>query len=264
MATHHCPHCQKTFLRKKFLEDHLARKTPCQAREAVIPEPEYDCDKCPKVFKHHSSACRHRAQCTGPKKSLAQKLVEAQRTINELSRQIDRGTSSPNVTQIVNNNNSVTNNITNVINVTVKNYGAEQQEYLENLTYPQLKKILKLSPDNETILSMIRFIHKNKDHPENNNVKLDSRDSDVISVYKNSSWNEEKTDRTIYDIICRSRVRFIDVEPQLSTGMTKRKLEALNDYLEKVEDMSNSEDATMYSDEFAFMDLISKVKDVLL
>ena len=160
--------------------------------------------------------------------------------------------------------NSVTNHITNnVITVNVNGYGREDQRFLESMTYPQLKKVLKLSPDNESLLNMIRLIHRNKDHPENNNVKLDSKDSDVIKIFKNRAWNEEKTDPTIYDLICRSRVRFIDVEPQLTTGMAKTKLEALNLYLDKVEDMSNSADSTMYP-EFAFSDLIHKVKDVLV
>lgn len=35
-------------------------------------------------------------------------------------------------------------------------------------------------------------------------------------------------------------------------------------YLEKAEDMANSEDANLYSTEFAFTDLIGKVKDILV
>ena len=256
---HECPRCHKTFERERFFMEHLARKNPCTPEEPLLYI--FTCNKCPKKFKHQSSACRHRATCSGPRKSLAQQLVEARQQIAEL-------TEAPRASYVTNVDNRVThvtdNSVTTVIQVNINGYGSERQEYLESLTYSQLKKILKLSPDNESLLNMIKFIHRNKDHPENVNIKLDSKDSETINVFRNKAWKEEKTEPTIYDLICRSRVRFIDVEPQLTSGMTKTKLESLNDYLDKVEDMSNSEDATMYSNEYAFMDLISKVKDVLV
>jgi len=58
--------------------------------------------------------------------------------------------------------------------ITVDNYGSEDQQLLEALSYAGLKIILKLTPDNETILRMIKFIHVNDDHPENTTVRLGS------------------------------------------------------------------------------------------
>lgn len=63
----------------------------------------------------------------------------------------------------------------------------------------------------------------------------------------------------IYDLICRNRIRFIDVEPQLSTGMHQAKFEALMEYLEKAEDMSNLADAALYT-KLALDDLILSIK----
>ncbi len=73
MPAHVCPRCKKRFVRKKFLLDHLARKTPCTARdEAYQQDPQFPCGKCKRVFMHLSSACRHRAKCQGSKKTAKQ------------------------------------------------------------------------------------------------------------------------------------------------------------------------------------------------
>ena len=147
--------------------------------------------------------------------------------------------------------------------VKINNYGQEDQTTLESMSYSALKKILKLSPDNMSILSMIKFIHANKKQPENRNIKLDNTNCTTIHVFKHGRWTRDRTDSVIYDLICRNRIRFIDVEPQLSTGMPQAKFEALIEYLEKAEDMSNSGDAALYS-ELAFNDLIIAIKKVLV
>ena len=264
-----CDRCHRQFDTRQHLLDHLARKKPCHSRE--LEEYRYNCDKCSKLFKHQSSACRHRVKCAQPtvqqQLTIAQgQIADAQRQIADLNRQMTGMGHTTHIGDIHNDNrvdNRVDNSVNSVIQVNIKAYGCEENAYLEDMTYAQLKRILQLSPDNESLLNMIKLIHKNKDHPENNNIKLDSKDSETINIFKNRAWNAEKTDPTIYDLICRSRLRFIDVEPQLTSGMAKKKLEALNSYLEKAEDMSNSEDSTMYP-EFAFTDLISQVKDVFL
>ncbi len=257
MTHHECACCHRKFPRAQHLQKHLERQTPCSPHDPLLTK-SYACDGCDKTFAHKSNLCRHRHVCTGRVPT----VESLQQEVMELRQQVQGLTQVPAVSHV---DNSIThNNITNnVINVTLNTYGAEEQQYLESLTYPQLKKILKLSPDNESLLNMIKFIYKNTDHPENNNVRLQSRDSDVINVYKNRVWKEEKTDPTVYDIICRSRVRFIDVEPQLSAGMAKARFEALTGYLEKAEDMANSEDKSLYS-ECVFSDLISKVKDMMV
>jgi len=59
----------------------------------------------------------------------------------------------------------------NKASVSINNYGQEDQTTLKSMSYSALKKVLKLSPDNKSILSMIKFIHLNKNQPENRNIK---------------------------------------------------------------------------------------------
>ena len=258
MTCHECHRCTKQFARKQNLIKHLQKKVPCLP-ETADSRP-FICHACGAAFKFESNLSRHKRTCSGPPATIVSLQVE----VAQLRQQLQQ-LHQPQTVVHGNIDNSITN-ITNThntnIHINLNNYGAESQDYLESLTLAQLKKILKLSPDNDSLLNMIRFIHRNKDHPENKTVRLEAVDSDVINVFKDRVWKQEKTDPIIYDIICRSRVRFIDVEPQLS-GMAKAKLEALTDYLEKVEDMSNSADMTMYP-EYAFVDLITKVKDLML
>ncbi len=139
-------------------------------------------------------------------------------------------TQSINITNNINNINNVTNNM----QINLNHYGKEDQSHLESLTYPELKKILKLTPDHDPLLCMIAFIHLNKDVPENQTIKLDDKDSSVMNVYEKGAWTETNADAAIYDLICRNRLRFIDLEEILSTSMASTKFEALSDLKQKI------------------------------
>ncbi len=126
-----------------------------------------------------------------------------------------------NVCNITNNINNI--NVTNNIQISLNHYGKEDQSHLESLTYPELKKILKLTPDHDSLLSMIAFIHLNKDLPQNKTIKLDDKDSCVMNVYK-GAWTETNADAAIYDLICRNCLRFVDLEGILSESMAKNQI----------------------------------------
>lgn len=180
--------------------------------------------------------------------------------MQQLRDQVQRLSATAAVTQ--NNTTHVTNITNNTINITVNNYGNEDQQFLEALSYADLKKILKLTPDNETILRMIKFIHVNDDHPQNKTVKLETKDSSVIQVHSRGRWRERASETTLYDLICRNRMRFVDLEAILVKGMAKGKFEDLTKYLEKVEDMANAEDASRH-EEFEFENLVDLVREQL-
>ncbi len=153
--------------------------------------------------------------------------------------------------------NSDNNNIT--LHVHVNDLGKENQDHLTNLTYKELKKLLKLTPDHETLMAMIRFIHLHEQHPENRNVRLTNED-DVAEVKRKGRWLKENSDQAIYDVISRNCLRFIDVSDTLEKGMQKAKHGALTEYLEMAEDMANKENADLHADRFEFKDLLSRAE----
>lgn len=74
---------------------------------------------------------------------------------------------------------------------------------------------------------------------------------------------ERPAQTTLYDLICRNRLRFVDLEGVLIKGMAKAKFDDLRNYLEKVEDMANAEDCSLHC-EYAFETLIDMVRQQLV
>ena len=90
--------------------------------------------------------------------------------------------------------NSDNNNIT--LHVHVKHLGKENQDHLTSLTYKELKKLLKLTPDHETLMAMICFVHLHEQHPENRNVRLTGED-DVAEVKRKGRWVKRRRRRIL-------------------------------------------------------------------
>lgn len=247
-----CPTCGKVFKQQAHLDRHARQKIPCSTVK------EHACS-CGKAFTHASNLSRHKKTCHGPVMTVEQEL----QALRERVRRMEETQPA----QTINNVNNVTQNVTQTvnqnINITLNNYGSEDSTFLESMTFADLKKLLKLTPDHETMLRMIKLVHLNDAHPENRTVKLGDKDSDVLRIYKNGKWREKPSGPLVYDIICRNRMRFVDVEGTLLKGMAKAKFEALNDYLEKVENMANAEDASLHC-EHAFETLVGLVRQELV
>lgn len=252
MAIHECPKCNKQFARVNHLETHLNRKKPCE-----LDKSDFQCDRCHNSFGYQHNLTRHLKTCKGPKLNVQQQIANLQAEVKRLTDQ-SASASDANVQGV-----TVNQNITNNIQVTINNYGSEAQEHLESLSFAEMKHIFRLTPNHDTMLRMIKFIHMNDDHPENKTVRLDSKNSDVIKVFRNGRWRERPAQRTLYDLICRNRMRFVDLEASLIKGMAKAKFDDLRQYLEKVEDMANAEDSTLHC-EHAFATLVDLVRQQLV
>lgn len=242
-----CEDCDKEFSKPSLLKQHQARKTSC--REDSQYQKDYKCEKCDKEFRFGSSLSRHRHTCKGPRLTVEQ--LQAENTeLRSQTRQLI----------ITNNVNNVQNvNIDNSINITINNYGQESQAHLERMSYADLKRVLKLTPDHDSLVRMISFIHLNDQVPENRTIRLNDKDSAVIDVFKRGRWREQNADTVLYDLICRNRLRFVDLEEILSKNMAKGKFDELTGYLMKAEDMANSENADLHL-EYAFQDLMYQIR----
>ena len=264
--TYACHRCPREFDRQVELHRHLARKTPCTADD-IIPTKSIQCPGCPKNFSHRSSLSRHRQVCTGSDLAVQELQAQLQNVQQQLSR---LGGSVSNTTTIidnsvsstVNNSNNTTNNITN-INIQVNSLGYESTDELVTMSFRDLTKLLKLTPDHDSLVNMIKYVHLNRQHPENHNVQLESLESQDMQVFRNGRWKTETVESAIYDLISRNCLRFLDISEVLERGMQKAKREALTEYLELAEDMANKEDAQLHSQHF-FPDLVARTKAVLM
>ena len=242
---------------------HLSRKNPCVSGE-MPAEKCYICEGCNRGFTRADNLKRHAENCSGPRPTVEQlqrQVDDLQRQLVNQQQQITGELHAAAGPSVINNIDNSTNNIDNsvTVNIQMNSFGRETQDFLESMTYADLKKALKLTPDHETLLRMICLIHANNKFPENRNICMDSKESTSVNVFRRGKWKQEATDATIHDLIVKNCMRFIDVQPALEEGMPKKKFEALSEYLAMAEDMSNSCDATLH-DEYSFQDLMSLIK----
>lgn len=258
MARHQCGVCKKEFVRLAHLEKHLARKTPCHVD--MQREKPHSCPECGRAFRFDSALSRHRHTCKGPQttvEDLQSQLIELRAQVQQMSA---GNVTTNHIDQSVTNNVTNIDNSVNSVNITLNSYGSESQDHLEALSYADLKKTLKLTPDHESLIRMIAFIHLNDAVPENRTIKLDDKDSNTINVFKRGRWREQNADTVLYDLICRNRLRFVDLEETLTKNMAKNKFQELSQYLCKAEDMANSENADLHI-EYAFQDLMFLIRE---
>ncbi len=237
--------------------EHLDKKTDCSVQKAFACE-------CGKSYSQAHGLSRHKKTCISTLDQDAVILQQIAALQQQLSVQpststhisVDNSTSNTNT----NTNTNITNTTNNItVNVQVNNMGQEFQDHLIRLDYKELKKILKLTPDHESLMAMIRFIHLNDEHPENRNVKINASDN-LADVRRKGRWVKEDSDIAIYDLISRNCLRFIDVTETLEKGMQKAKHDALTEYLELAEDMANKENMGLHADKFEFKQLLERAK----
>jgi len=140
----------------------------------------YECVYCGNEYMHYQSRFRHEKMCS--KKycqndsqiiEMKDKLLEEKdHIISEMGKQIEML-----ITKVGSNNN---NNVTININA----YGNENIEYL---TESIIKKIINAGPF-VAIPKLIREIHYNPEHKENQNLLITNQRSKYVKKYNGSKW----------------------------------------------------------------------------
>ena len=107
-----------------------------------------------------------------------------------------------------NNTNNSTNNSHNTTNniININNYGDEDTKYI---TSDYILKLLKNKPA-KAIPELIKYTHFNKEHPENQNIKITNKKEPYVKVRKNDKWELQNKEDTITDLIDRQQVHLMD------------------------------------------------------
>ena len=95
-----------------------------------------------------------------------------------------------------NNYNNTNSNNDNSMNIHINNYGCENKDYI---TKDYLIKLLK--EPFQAIPKLIEYTHFNKEHPENQNIKLPNKKQPYVKVLKNDKWVYVDRKSTILDLI---------------------------------------------------------------
>ena len=173
----------------------------------------YECPYCYKRFSRSDSLNRHYGRCKEMKKNKEnqdkdEEIKELKQIVKQLiTNQNNIGApNSCNNSNNVNttNNNDYSNNSYNMtnsnndnsMNIHINNYGCENKDYI---TKDYLIELLK-SPF-EAIPKLIEYTHFNKEHPENQNIKLPNKKQPYVKVLKDDKWIYADRKSTILDLI---------------------------------------------------------------
>ena len=227
-----CKYCSKNCSRSDNLKRHLQT---CKKK---------------KEFDGNEIIQEQQRQILEMKEEHNKEILELKETMKSLLTISDTNTTTCNSN--ISNSNNTTNNITNKsknqtnnndnstnINVTINNYGNENKDYI---TKDYLIKLLK--EPFQAIPRLIEYTHFNKDHPENQNIKLPNKKQPYVKVLKDDKWIYADRKSTILDLIDEKHCELNDsplikhIEEKFSEHLQDR-FERFNDrYLNEEKDFT--------------------------
>ena len=214
-----------------------------------------ECPYCCKEFSRVDNLNRHFKTCKS-KKNLDQEnkieLLEKDKeelieTVEKLliecsnMKEIIKTTKSTKKTNTntINSNNSNNTNSNNTNNtIIINNYGEEDTHYI---TKQFIVNLLANKPF-KAIPEMIKHTHFNKEHPENQNIKITNKKEPYVKVMKDNKWEYQDRKNTITDLIDKQHIKINDdkIEKKVEKHCTKTQknnIERCNDlYLNEDED----------------------------
>ena len=160
---HACQFCNKSFTRKTGLTKHL------------------------KICKYNSDIDKDK------------QIKELKDMVKILLEEKTNSTTNNNTTNMNNSHNTThtnshNNNSKNVF--IINNYGNENKDYITN---DYLLKLLK--KPFQAIPELIKHTHFNKEHPENQNIKITNKKQPYVKIRKNDKWELADRKDTICDLI---------------------------------------------------------------
>ena len=198
--------CQKTAPKQ-----HLNSTQPAPKQHLLAPKINM-CPFCEKTFTRKTGLTKH-LKCCKQKKNFEEekheKMKEKDNEIKELKNIVEKllveNKGNTNIINNTTNNNNTTNHMTNNI-ININNYGDEDTKYI---TSDYILQLLKNKPA-KAIPELIKYTHFNKEHPENQNIKITNKKEPYIKVRKNDKWELQDKDETISDLIDRQQVHLLD------------------------------------------------------
>jgi len=222
------PHFSSKILKKSSLSlkdpqnDFLKNPQKCEETEKIFLKNPQKCEEKNKylICKYCSKKCsrgdnlkRHLITCkkkkeydeqeikdeiNNLKKAHSEQISKLKDTIDNLVMETKVGTN--NNTTNNNNNTNISNssncNNDNSMNIHINNYGYENKDYI---TKQYLLELLK-APF-QAIPKLIEYTHFNKEHPENQNIKLPNKKQPYVKVLKGDKWVYADRKSTILDLI---------------------------------------------------------------
>jgi len=207
-----CKHCGNTLSKVANLNQHLrvCKENPLSPKYSEFSSEitKNQCPYCNNYLRSKEDLCIHIKIC--PEfdhedisleqiQSPPQIFPNAQTVNNDQSttNNNDHSTTNNNTTNNNNSVNHITNNTTNN-NTTINNnnkitaniifnFGGEDLSYITSSALRQCY----LNP-RKSIPKLVEYVHFNKSHPENSNIKIDGDNGKHVKIYDGNTWNYSK------------------------------------------------------------------------
>ena len=200
------------------------------------------CSYCNKIFSRNWHLSRHLTSCKIKKIELNKQNNEInllklqQKKLEETVEKLLIECSNKSNNTINSNNINSNNTIHNTINI--NNYGEEDTKYI---TKEYIVNLLANKPF-KAIPEMIKHTHFNKEHPENQNIKITNKKEPYVKIMKNNKWLYQDRKNIITDLIDKQHLKISDesVEKKIEKNCSiiqKNNIERCNDlYVNEDED----------------------------
>ena len=186
-----CSYCGKEFSRRDSLTRHLNR---CKIKK----ENEIETNKIEVLEKD-------KEELIDTVEKLLIECSEMKNLLKNTTKNIKKSTTPHSVSNSHNTNSNNTNN-TNNNTIIINNYGEEDTNYI---TTDFILKLLKNKPF-KAIPEMIKHTHFNKEHPENQNIKITNKKEPYVKIMKNNKWELQDRRNTITDLIDKQHIKIND------------------------------------------------------
>jgi hypothetical protein len=157
------------------------------------------CEYCNRGYTRRDNLTKHLKNCKNKKNSI-EKFKELEEKNTKLLEAVEKlliEKKEYNGNIITNNTNNTNNDNSTTINViSLNNYGNENTQYI---TKEYLMGLLE--KPFQSIPELIKYMHFNKDYPENQNIKLTNKKEPYIKVLKDNKWELVDRKDTINDLI---------------------------------------------------------------
>ena len=222
-----CKRCNTEFTLKGNLITHLKRKTPCivthenidrifcieelqkkRSKDAVIHRCLY-CEKCYVTTKHkirHENTCKKNPNIQqistvidGNIDELKAEILKLREQVHQQGQELQLFKDAP-INNITQNNQNITNNI----NIVLRNFGDENLDCLSD-------DICIGSYMFNDVITLIREMNFHPDFPENHNLDFTE---DIIRKYLNGKWINSSWIKGVTDLIM-AKIKFIEKLPDI-------------------------------------------------
>ena len=217
-------------------------------KSTKIHQNNYFCEYCNNIFSRSDSLNRHYSRCKVKKQEL---ILYQNEEIKQMKSEIEELKKAKIQNNITNNNNNSNNTINNTINI--NNYGDENIKHLKSKDFVNL-----LNGIYSAVPKLIKQIHFDPEHPENQNIKFTNKKLPYLKIMKNDKWETVDKKSELLDLIDNKcfllREKYYNILKKNKYNISENQKKQIDQFLDQYHE----------DDKQTLLDIINKTELVLI